>query len=176
VLGAPISAAHDNQKLRAWIEAPPHGRRGLRLVHLHLGGIEPAAAVDREEVVGSLMALARDEAQIQPPGKPARDTFELGGGEQIQVDLNPAMPPLLRRFHVFSLSNGDIAVVYKALAWSAVDRVCKQIEDRIRARGGAIAVNPYDAAGGRSLYSILELEVHLKAVARYLDRIEAEAT
>jgi hypothetical protein len=169
---------HDNQKLRAWIEVPPDERRGLRLVYLHLSRIEPAAAVDPQAVVRSLMALGRDEAQIRAPGKSTRTTtLELGrADDQIRVAVRPTTPTMLRRFQLFRLSNGDVAVVYKALAWSVVDRVCKQIEERISANGGTIPVDPYDSAGRQSLHSILEFTEHMADITRYLDKIDAEAS
>ena len=69
---------------------------------------------------------------------------------------------------IFNISNGDIIMLYKGLKFSAVEEVCKKIEQLLLSKTRMTGVNPYKED---ALYSILELSLNFVHVIRFLESI-----
>jgi len=69
---------------------------------------------------------------------------------------------------IFNISNGDIIMLYKGLKFSAVEEVCKKIEQVLLAKTRMMGANPYKED---ALYSILELSLNFVHVIRFLESI-----
>lgn len=67
---------------------------------------------------------------------------------------------------IFSISNGDVIVIYKGLKLSSVTEICQKIEDLFLARTSMTANNPNNEA---SLYSIMELALHFITIIRFVE-------
>ncbi|HYE01096.1 MAG TPA: hypothetical protein VEH84_17055 [Alphaproteobacteria bacterium] len=68
----------------------------------------------------------------------------------------------------FSISNGDVIVLYKGLKLSSVTEVCQQIEQMFLAKTGLTGPNPYKE---HSLYSIMELSLNFVNVIRFIEAL-----
>jgi hypothetical protein len=72
---------------------------------------------------------------------------------------------------IFNISNGDIIMLYKGLKFSAVEEVCKKIEQLLLAKTRMKGPNPYKE---QSLFSILELSLNFVHVIRFLESVGKE--
>ena len=68
----------------------------------------------------------------------------------------------------FSISNGDVLVLYKGLKLSSVTDVCQKIEQVFLARTVMTGPNPYQE---NSLYSIMELSLNFINVTRFVEEL-----
>ncbi|MEI6559810.1 MAG: hypothetical protein WCO00_15510 [Rhodospirillaceae bacterium] len=73
---------------------------------------------------------------------------------------------------LFSISNGDVIVLYKGLKLAAITEVCQKIEQLFLARTVLTGPNPYRET---SLYSIMELSLNFINVTRFVEELEREA-
>jgi hypothetical protein len=72
---------------------------------------------------------------------------------------------------IFNISNGDIIMLYKGLKFSAVEEVCKKIEQLLLAKTRMKGPNPYKE---QSLFSILELSLNFVHVIRFLESVQKD--
>ncbi len=72
---------------------------------------------------------------------------------------------------IFSISNGDVIVLYKGLKLAAITEVCQKVEQLFLARTVLTGPNPYRET---SLYSIMELSLNFINVTRFIEELERE--
>ena len=73
---------------------------------------------------------------------------------------------------IFSISNGDVIVLYKGLKLAAITEVCQKIEQLFLARTVLTGPNPYRET---SLYSIMELSLNFINVTRFVEELARES-
>jgi EAL domain-containing protein (putative c-di-GMP-specific phosphodiesterase class I) len=69
----------------------------------------------------------------------------------------------------FSISNGDVIVLYKGLKLSGVTEVCQKVEQVFLSKTTLIGANPYKEY---SLYSIMELALNFINVIRFIEELQ----
>lgn len=69
----------------------------------------------------------------------------------------------------FSISNGDVIVLYKGLKLSGVTEICQKIEQIFLAKTSMTGPNPYKEV---SLYSIMELSLNFINVIRMIEELQ----
>lgn len=69
----------------------------------------------------------------------------------------------------FSISNGDVIVLYKGLKLSGVTEICQKIEQIFLSKTALTGPNPYKEV---SLYSIMELSLNFINVIRFVEELQ----